>query len=88
VNNSNTLKTLPYQLVNLNLHYDREVKVPFIQSLSAFFEIQNLFDETYIASANVMADSLSDTPANLATTKQAFFAGQPRSYFAGLKFRF
>jgi len=88
VNNSNTLKTLPYQLVNLNLHYDREVTVPFVRSLSAFFEIQNLFDATYIASANVVADALSDTPANLATSKQAFFAGQPRSYFAGLKLRF
>lgn len=88
VNNSNTLKTLPYQLVNLNLHYDREVKIPYVRSLSAFFEIQNLFDATYIASANVVADALSDTPANLATTKQAFFAGQPRSYFAGLKLRF
>ncbi|MDD5559246.1 TonB-dependent receptor [Candidatus Methylomirabilis sp.] len=88
VNNSNTLKTLPYQLVNLNLHYDREVTIPFVRSLSAFFEIQNLFDATYIASANVVADALSDTPANLATSKQAFFAGQPRSYFAGLKLRF
>lgn len=88
VNNSNTLKTLPYQLVNLNLHYDREVTIPFARSLSAFFEIQNLFDATYIASANVVADALSDTPANLATTKQAFFAGQPRAYFAGLKIRF
>jgi iron complex outermembrane receptor protein len=88
VNNSNTLKTLPYQLVNLNLHYDREVKIPIVRSLSAFFEIQNLFDATYIASANVVADALSDTPANLATSKQAFFAGQPRSYFAGLKLRF
>lgn len=88
VNNSNTLKTLPYQLVNLNLHYDREVTIPYVRSLSAFFEIQNLFDATYIASANVVADALSDTPANLATSKQAFFAGQPRSYFAGLKLRF
>lgn len=88
VNNSNTLKTEPYQLVNLNLHYDREVRIPFVRSMSAFFEIQNLFDATYMASANVVADSLSDTPANLATSKQAFFAGQPRSYFAGLKLRF
>lgn len=52
-----------------------------------FFEVQNLFDADYIASANVQADSPTDTAASL-LDKRAFFAGQERSFFGGLKLTF
>lgn len=88
VNNSNTLKAEGYQVANVNLHYSRDLPEPYIRGVTAFFEIQNLFDVDYIASANVVADTPTDTPANLATTKQAFFAGPERSFWAGLKLKF
>ncbi len=88
VNNSNTLKTDAYTVYNLNLHYSRDLAGPIVHGVSAFFEVQNLFDQEYIASANVVADATTDTPFNLATTKQAFFSGDARSYFAGLKLKF
>lgn len=87
-NNSNTLKTEAYNIYNLNVHYNRDLTGPIVKGVLAYFEVQNLFDNTYIASAQVVADATTDTPFNLATTKQSFFAGDARSYFAGVKLKF
>lgn len=88
VNNSNTLKTEAYTVYNLNLHYDRAFRWGFIRGVSTFFEVKNLLNREYIASAIVVADTPADTPANLATTKRAFYAGPDRSYFVGATVKF
>jgi outer membrane receptor protein involved in Fe transport len=46
--------------------------------------VNNLFDRTYVSSAGVVADSPTDTPTTLRTTKQSFFAGYGRSVYGGI----
>jgi iron complex outermembrane receptor protein len=88
VNNSNTLKTEPYTIYNLNLHYSRDwPERRVFKGMSVFFDVKNLFDKTYIGSANVVADTAADTPQSL-LDKQAFFAGPDRSFFGGVKLKF
>lgn len=57
------------------------------RGIGAFLQVDNLFDRDYIASANVVADAPTDTAATL-LDKQAFFAGQERSIYGGVKLKF
>jgi iron complex outermembrane receptor protein len=51
----------------------------------AYFEIRNVFDETYISSANNITDAAD--PASLADAS-SIYAGAPRCYYAGMRVRF
>ena len=55
------------------------------KSLMAYFEISNLFDETYVSGANNIADR---TNVNLADSTGSIYAGAPRTYYGGMKVRF
>jgi iron complex outermembrane recepter protein len=46
--NANFLKIPGYRLVNLNIHYDKDVQNSFIQKIGAFFEVRNVFNNTYV----------------------------------------
>ena len=83
--NANLLKAPGYELVNLNLHYQKEFSSGPVRSLMTYFEIKNVFDETYISSANNIADRIS---GNLADATGSIYAGAPRTYFGGMKVRF
>jgi iron complex outermembrane receptor protein len=83
MDNGNFLKAPGYDLVNLNVHYDTEFTTGYIRQLSAFFEIRNVFDETYIASAN----NVSNSSASLADSA-SIYAGTPRAYYGGVKVKF
>ncbi len=88
INNSNTLETPPSTIVNVNAHYSWEFNSGFFRKVTLFADVRNVFDQKYINSANVVADATTDTPANLRSGKQAFFAGQPLAFFGGVKAAF
>jgi iron complex outermembrane receptor protein len=91
--NANLLKAPGYALVNLNLHYKTDLASESLKSLSLFLEVRNLFDRTYIASANNIANSVTaagvQNPASvLANTVNSIYAGSPRAFVAGMKIAF
>jgi iron complex outermembrane recepter protein len=91
--NANLLKAPGYELVNLNLHYKTDLASESLKSLSLFLEVRNLFDRTYIASANNIADSVTaagvQNPAGvLANAANSIYAGSPRAFVAGMKIAF
>ena len=91
--NANLLKAPGYELVNLNLHYKTALASESLKSLSLFVEVRNLFDRTYIASANNIANSVTaagvQNPASvLANTANSIYAGSPRAFVAGMKIAF
>lgn len=91
VDNANLVQAPSYALVNLNAHYDPSFAYSYFKGLRLFFEVDNVLNKTYVASANNVADSIN--PANgvqnsasvVANTGGSIYAGAPRSYvFGGL----
>lgn len=83
MDNGNLIEAPGYDLVNLNVHYNTEFATGYVKALSAFFEIRNVFDETYIAAAN----NVSNASASLADAS-SIYAGSPRTYYGGVKVKF
>ena len=52
MDNANLLKAPGYELVNLNVHYKTDLMSDYFKSLNLYFEVRNVFDRTYVASAN------------------------------------
>jgi iron complex outermembrane receptor protein len=94
MDNANFLKAPGYELVNLNLHYKTDLVSESMKSLSLFLEVRNLFDRTYIASANNIANTVTgagiQNPATVLAEKQtgSIYAGSPRAFVAGMKIAF
>ncbi|MBV8512072.1 MAG: TonB-dependent receptor [Xanthobacteraceae bacterium] len=94
MDNANLLKSPGYEIVNLNLHYDKQVTDSYIKDAIFFFEIKNLFDRTYVASANNISDSVNattglQTPGSvLANAGGSIYAGTPRAFIGGMKLAF
>jgi iron complex outermembrane receptor protein len=95
MDNANLLKAPGYEIVNLNLHYNKEVADNYIKDAIFFFEIKNLFDQTYVASANNITDSISSTtglqnPGSVlaVTGTGSIYAGTPRAFIGGMKLAF
>lgn len=86
VNNSNTLRSEPFTVFNANLNYSTTVGSS-LKSVTVFLDVRNVFNLTYMASAVTVSDLSTDTPATLGA-KQAFFAGEGRSFVGGLKLHF
>ena len=55
MDNANLLKAPGYELVNLNVHYKTDLLSDYFKSLNLYFEVRNVFDRTYVASANNIA---------------------------------
>ncbi len=93
MDNANLLKAPDYELVNLNVHYKTDLVSDTFRSLNLFLEVRNVFDRTYVASANNIANTVSTTgvqdPAStLANTTGSIYAGSPRTFVAGMKVAF
>jgi iron complex outermembrane recepter protein len=94
MDNGNSLKAPGYDLINLNVHYNPDVRAGYLQSMSAFFEVRNLLDKTYVASANNIANSLNagtgaeNGASVLANTTGSAYAGMPRTFYGGVKLKF
>ncbi|WP_456762791.1 TonB-dependent receptor family protein [Bradyrhizobium sp. USDA 4011] len=93
MDNANLLRAPGYELVNLNVHYKTDLISDYFKSLNLYLEVRNVFDRTYIASANNIADSVTaagvQNPASvLANTTGSIYAGSPRAFVAGMKIAF
>ena len=87
--NANLLWAPGYETVDVNVHYERTLNWGPIKSFLAYFEVRNVLDEVYIASANNIADRNGSTAATLAQTgTSSIYAGAPRTYYGGMKVRF
>jgi iron complex outermembrane receptor protein len=58
-----------------------------------FFEVRNVFDRVYVASANNIANTVTlagiQSPTTvLANTTGSIYAGSPRAFVAGMKVAF
>ena len=78
-----------------NVHYDTAIEHPYLTGAIFFFEVKNLLDKTYIASANNITDSINATTglqnpgtvlANTGTG--SIYAGAPRTFVAGMRLAF
>lgn len=93
MDNANLLKAPGYELVNVNVHYQTDLVSESFRSLNLFLEVRNVFDSTYVASANNITNSVTaaglQNPASvLANTKGSIYAGSPRTFVAGMKVAF
>ncbi|WP_426525516.1 TonB-dependent receptor domain-containing protein [Bradyrhizobium sp. McL0615] len=93
MDNANLLKAPGYELVNLNVHYNTDLKSDYFKSLSMYAEVRNVFDRTYVASANNIGNAVTaagvQNPASvLANTTGSIYAGSPRAFIAGIKLAF
>jgi len=91
MDNGNLLKAPGYELVNLNLHYTTDLKSDVFKTLNVYFEVRNLFDKTYIASANNVANTVTggvQSPASMLANSGSIYAGSPRAFIAGMKVAF
>jgi iron complex outermembrane receptor protein len=65
-----------------------------IAGLHLFFQVDNLFDRVYAASAGVISDGLNAGTGQLnpvgvlAAGSGAFYAGSPRAFSAGVRVKF
>jgi iron complex outermembrane receptor protein len=91
----NLLKAPSYGLFNLNVHYDTDIADDYLKGAIFFFEIKNVLNKTYVASANNITDTISavtglPNPGSvLATTGTgSIYAGAPRAFIAGMKLAF
>lgn len=87
VNNANTLRAKRYTLLNVNAHWKRAVSWGPVRRVTLTFDLRNALNRVYDGSAVTVSDSNADTPASL-RAKQAFFAGQGRSFYGGVTLHF
>jgi iron complex outermembrane receptor protein len=87
MDNANLQKAPGYELVNLNVHYNTDLKSDYFKSLSMYAEVRNVFDRTYVASANNIQNTVNAGVQGLSTTG-SIYAGSPRAFMAGLKLAF
>lgn len=94
IDNANLVRAPGYAIVNLNLHYDPGIRLAYLKGISFFLEVQNLFDKTYVASANNVTDSinaatgLQNGQSAVAAATGSIYAGAPRSVIGGVKVKF
>jgi iron complex outermembrane receptor protein len=53
-----------------------------------YAEVRNVFDRTYIASANNITNSVSAVGLQGLSPTGSIYAGSPRAFFAGIKLAF
>lgn len=93
LDNGNQLYAAGYKLINLNIHYIPPIESGALHNLYLFFNVQNLFNRTYIASASNISGSLTATghqgnAALLADKAGSIYAGSPRAFYGGLQIKF
>ena len=64
VDNGNQLRIPSFGLININAHYDRTVDIGFVRSISAYAEVKNVFNAGYVASANNITNTLTNSIQN------------------------
>jgi len=94
IDNANLVQVPSYDIINLNVHFTPQLSGGTVRSLTVFFEVQNLLNKTYVASANNVTDSISSTtgaqnPAGtVSSTGGSIYAGAPQSFIGGVRIKF
>ncbi|WP_409564810.1 TonB-dependent receptor family protein [Methylobacterium sp. J-026] len=94
LDNANLLKAPGYAVVNANLHYAKDLIGGYAKRLSVYLEVRNVFDTTYVGSAQNLSNSISgatglqNNAAVLAGTTGSVFAGAPRNIVGGMRLSF
>jgi iron complex outermembrane recepter protein len=93
MDNGNKLQAPGYGLTNVNVHFKTELPASsFVRGLTTYFEIRNVFDKTYVASANSVTNSqtvgVENGASSLAAGSGSIYAGSPRTYYGGVKLKF
>lgn len=91
LDNANLIQAPGYTLTNINVHYDGRQYQGRLKGLHLLFELRNITNKVWVASAGNLSNSLNATTgeqngfATLATNG-GMYAGSPRSFFTGLRF--
>jgi iron complex outermembrane recepter protein len=97
LDNGNVVTAPSYGLVNLNVHYNHDEAIGWLRSFSLFFEVRNVFNRTYIASANDITNPAGKVNGVVVQggyayasqfTSGSIYAGNPRLFQAGFKVKF
>jgi iron complex outermembrane recepter protein len=94
LDNANLISAPGYDLVNAGLHYDIPGQPPsFVRKIHLYFEVQNLFNKTYVGSASNITDTLAangqvSSASALAAQTGSIFAGNPRTFYGGIRLLF
>ncbi|MFC6644610.1 TonB-dependent receptor domain-containing protein [Granulicella cerasi] len=93
LDNGNLLKAPGNNLLNLSLHYDPPAKHGLASRLRFFFDLQNLANVTYVASAGNITNTLNaagqqNDASVLASVTGSIYAGTPRASYGGVRLRF
>ena len=94
LDNANQIAAPGYRLWNLNLHYDGKFAGRSTKSFHLLFEIRNLADTVWVASAGNLANSLNATTGDqngfavLRTATGSILSGAPRTIFTGARVGF
>jgi iron complex outermembrane receptor protein len=95
IDNGNQLTLPSYGLVNLNAHYDSDLPGNpfFLKGMTIYFQVQNLFDRTWIAAANNISNTIDPMGRQnpgvvLARSTGSIYAGTPRAFQGGVRFKF
>jgi len=75
------------------VHYKTDLTSDYFKALSLYLEVRNVFDLTYVASANNIANSVTpggsqNLASVLANTTGSIYAGAPRAFVAGMRVAF
>lgn len=92
LDNANLIKAPGYDMTNLNLHYDGR-RTAGLKGLHLLFEVRNLTDKVWVASAGNLSNSLSATTgllndATALANSGGIYAGHPRTIFTGVRVGF
>lgn len=93
LDNANLLSAPGYTLLNLSTHYDPPADRGMLSHMQFFFDIQNLTDKAYVASAGNVTNSLNSRGQQngtsvLMTSTGSIYAGTPLASYGGVHLRF
>ncbi|GLI93873.1 TonB-dependent receptor family protein [Methylocystis echinoides] len=97
IDNGNVLTIPSFGVVNTNVHFDRDLDIGPLKRFTAYFEVRNIFDRTWVASANNISNSVSLVNGTVVqngwwalaqNATGSIYAGNPRLFQGGVKFKF
>ena len=99
IDNANYTTVPGYSVVNLNAHYNHDVANFYFKNIELYFDVQNVFNRTYVNGAQVVTNTLLpgttiQTPfvwptGGLVMAQGAgILAGQPLGFAGGVKLKF
>jgi iron complex outermembrane receptor protein len=99
IDNANYTTIPSYSIVNLNAHYNHDLTNFYIKNIELYFDVQNVFNRTYVAGAQALGNTLiTGTPfqtpivwptGGLVLAQGAgIIAGQPIGFSGGVKLKF